>query len=63
MWTIAPIGNWLWRGFEWSANKMQIADIADTLQLRDVVMAVIFVFQYMGCILAPSGEYDWTVHV
>jgi len=36
---------------------------ADTLQLRDVVMATIFVFLYMGCTLAPHGEYDWTVRV
>ena len=34
------------------------ADIAITLQLRDVAMATIFVFLYMGCTLAPSGEYD-----
>jgi len=37
------------------------ADIADTLQLRDVAMATIFVFLYMGCTLATPGEYDWTV--
>jgi len=38
----------------------QNADIADpdTLQLRDVAMAAIFVFLYMGCTLAPPGEYD-----
>jgi len=29
--------------------------------LRDVAMATIFVFLYMGCTLAPSGEYDSTV--
>ena len=34
------------------------ADIADTLQLRDVAMATIFVFLYVGCTLAPPGEYD-----
>jgi len=40
---------------------LQNADIADTLQLRDVAMATIlpfFGFLYMGCILAPPGEYD-----
>jgi len=36
----------------------QNADIADTLQLRNVSMAAIFGFLYMGCIVAPSGEYD-----
>jgi len=39
----------------------QNADIADTMQLRDVAMATIFVFLYMGCTLAHHGEYDWTV--
>jgi len=32
----------------------QNADIADTLQLRDVAMATIFAFLYMVCTLAPS---------
>jgi len=41
----------------------QNADIADTLQLRDVAMATIFVFLYMGCTLAPPGEYDWILRV
>jgi len=36
----------------------QNADIADTLQLRDVATATIFVFLYTGCTLAPPGEYD-----
>jgi len=36
----------------------QNADIADTLQLRDVVMAIIFVCLDMGCTLVPPGEYD-----
>jgi len=36
----------------------QNAHIADTLHLRDVAMATIFGFLYMGCILAPPGEYD-----
>ena len=37
----------------------QNADIVelDTLQLRDVAMATIFVFLYMMCTLAPPGEY------
>jgi len=37
--------------------------IANTVQLRDIVMVTILVFLYMGCTLAPPGEYDWTVHV
>jgi len=32
----------------------QNAAIADTLQLRDIAVATIFVFLYM----APPGEYD-----
>ena len=36
----------------------QNADIADTLHLRDVAMAVLFGFSYMECILAPPGEDD-----
>jgi len=36
----------------------QNADIADTLQLRDVAVATIFAFLYMGCTLAPPGAYD-----
>jgi len=43
--------------------SQQNADIADTLQLRDVATQTIFVFLYMGCTLAPPGEYDWTVRV
>jgi len=31
--------------------------------LRDVAMATIFGFLYMGCKLAPPGEYDWTLRV
>jgi len=41
----------------------QNTDIADTQHLRDVAMAAIFGFLYMGCTLAPPGEYDCTVHV
>jgi len=37
------------------------ADIVDTLQLRDIAMATIIGF--LGCTLAPSGEYDGTVHM
>ena len=36
----------------------QTADIADTLHLMDVAMTTIFGFLYMGCTLAPPGEYD-----
>jgi len=36
----------------------QNADIADTLHLRDVAMATIFGFLYMGYTLVPPGEYD-----
>jgi len=35
----------------------QNADITDTLHLRDVAMATIFGFPYMGFTLAPPGEY------
>jgi len=38
-------------------------DIADFEVLRHVVMATIFGFLYMGCTLAPPGEYDRAVHV
>jgi len=61
VWIIATIGNWLWRGL-WAVGQ-QNADIAETLQLRDVAMATIFVFLYVGCTLALPGEYYWTVHV
>jgi len=36
----------------------QNADTADTLHLRDVAMATISGFLYMGCTLPPPGEYD-----
>ena len=39
------------------------ANIADSLQLRDVAMATIFVFLYIRCTLVPPGEYDRTVRV
>jgi len=51
-------------GFVWTIATRQLvmegvwvvgqqnADIADTLQVRDIVMATIFVFLYMGCTLA-----------
>ena len=38
-------------------------DIADFEVLRDIAMATIFGFLYMGCTLAPPEEYDWTIHV
>jgi len=38
----------------------QNADISDTLHLRDVAMATVFVFVYMGCTLAHLAN---TVHV
>jgi len=43
--------------------KLCDEDIADFEVLRDVAMAAIFGFLYMGCTLAPPEEYDWTVHV
>jgi len=33
-------------------------DIADFEVLSDVAMATVFGFLYMGCTLAPPGEYD-----
>jgi len=36
----------------------QNADIADTMQLKDVAIATNFVFLYMGCKMASAGEYD-----
>ena len=36
----------------------QSADIADTLHLKDVAVATISGFLYMGCTLAPPSEYD-----
>jgi len=33
-------------------------DTADFEVLRDVAMATFFGFLYMGCTLAPPGEYD-----
>jgi len=62
-------------GFVWTTTTRQLlmegvwvvgqqkADITDTLHLRDVAMATIFGFLYMGCTLAPPCEYDWTVQV
>jgi len=41
----------------------QNADIPNTLQLRDIAMATIFGFLYMGCTLMPLGEYDSAVRV
>ena len=36
----------------------QNADIVDTLHVRNVAMATIFGFLYMGCTLALPSEYD-----
>ena len=41
----------------------QNADIADTLQLREVAMANFRLSIYMRCTLAPPGKYDWTFRV
>ena len=38
--------------------KLSDEDIADFEVLRDLVMATIFGFLYMGCTLAPPEEYD-----
>jgi len=38
--------------------KLSDEDIADFEVLRDVAMATIFGFLYMGCTLAPLEEYD-----
>ena len=45
-------------GFSGSGYPVKIVDIADFEVLRDVAMATIFGFLYMGCALAPPGEYD-----
>jgi len=38
--------------------SQQNADIADTLQLRDIAMATIFWLSIYGCTLAPRSESD-----
>ena len=38
--------------------KLSDEDIADFEVLRDIAMATIFGYLYMGCTLAPPGEYD-----
>jgi len=38
--------------------KLSGEDIADFKVLRDVAMATIFGFLYMGCTLVPPEEYD-----
>jgi len=38
--------------------KLSDEDIADFEVLRDVAMATIFGFLYIGCTLAPPEEYD-----
>ena len=42
-------------GFSGSSYPMKTADFE---VLRDVAMATIFGFLYMGCTLAPPEEYD-----
>ena len=44
-------------GFSWSV-KLSDEDTANFEVLRDVAMAAIFGRLYMGCTLAPPGEYD-----
>jgi len=46
--------------FDWVFGvKLSDEDIADFEVLRDVVMATVFGFLYMGCTsLAPPEEYD-----
>ena len=48
-------------GFSESSKSDE--DIADFGVLRDVEIVTVFGFQYKGCVLTPSGEYDGTVHV
>jgi len=50
------LGYWLWRGFEWLANKMQILPVTKG-RCRDNH----FWLSIYGCILAPPSESDWTV--
>jgi len=38
--------------------RLSDEDIADFEVLRDVAMATIFGFLYMGCTLAPPEEYE-----
>jgi len=38
--------------------KLSDEDIVDFEVLRDVAMATIFGFLYMGCTLEPPEEYD-----
>ena len=52
----ATIGNCLWRGFEcWPIECRYCRYLAP---IRDVAMATICGFLYMGCTLASPGEYD-----
>ena len=45
-------------GSSYPMKKLSDEDIADFEVLRDDAMATIFGFLYMGCTLAPPGEYD-----
>jgi len=38
--------------------KLSDEDIANFEVLRDIARATVFGFQYVGCTLAPPGEYD-----
>ena len=55
------LSDWLWRGFECSADRMQILLIYSAPKGR--CMATIFGFLYTRCTLAPPGQCDWTVRV
>ena len=44
--------------------KLSDEDIANFEVLRHVAVATIFWLSiYVGCTLAPPGEYNWTIHV
>jgi len=43
-----------------SSCPMQTADFG---VVRDIAVATVFGFLYIGCTLASPGECDWTVHV
>jgi len=45
--------------FGWAFEvKLSDENIVDFEVLRDVAMATIFGFLYMGCTWVPPGEYD-----
>ena len=45
-------------GSSYPTKKLSDEDIADFEVLRDVATATVFGFLYMGCTLAPPGEYN-----